>query len=51
MASEPRSWRLWGPVTEAAKENQMKSRVEKLERKLDEVVRLLRRRHRAQPRE
>ena len=51
MVSEPRSWRLWGPIAEAAMENQMKSRVENLERKLDKVVQLLRGQRRARPRE
>ena len=51
MASEPHSWRLWWPIAEAAMENQMKSRVENLERKLDKVVQLLRGQRRARPRE
>ena len=37
MVSEPRSWGLWGPIAEAA----METRIENLERKMDEVERLL----------
>ena len=51
MALEPHSWRLRGSIAEATIENRMKLRVENLERKLGEVVRLLRGRHHARPRE
>ena len=46
MASKPSSWGLWGPIAEVATE----ARIENLERKMDEVERLLKGKHRTQAR-